>query len=465
SVDSFSILPSPVWYMCGLWAAAGWSILWVCLSAGVATAVHVTTPEEASGQVAVAVPFPVVMVTSLCLVTEGDTFVAVSWPRCQEGRVCRSGSAWFLLCLPRLFARYLTLEGLSHLEVVSVALDPHPQKPVEGVLWATSVPELAVDLAYSGAKEKMSPWWHQRVWFPDLVVCPGWFCLSALDLMEVCGFPARFLAVDSLAVVFPVWRTVFGKSSSGEVLPEFFSVGSGGSEGLRYAIDLAGAFWWVFLEWCLGGSGGGSPRTGLQVLPKSVLCSFRTTVALPLWFEVCRLVGLCSVCLGVVGQGVVPLTVCPAVALARLPCCSFLSFSGTSCVPMGWVVCFASHAQLGLADGGLVSCGESFPLACVVSAAGAPVWLLGLMMATCVVSYHLIVNFMCRFMTLLGVGGIGVLLVIEVGCWSVGPNSGVCWSLQPCGFRLAFSAVRAGFGVARHLWGCRSIWAPHVWLE
>ncbi|MQM04176.1 hypothetical protein Taro_036970 [Colocasia esculenta] len=35
-------------------------------------------------------------------------------------------------------------------------------------------------------------------------------------------------------------------------------------KGLRYAVVLAGAFWRVFPEWCLGGSGGGSPRTGLR---------------------------------------------------------------------------------------------------------------------------------------------------------------------------------------------------------
>ncbi|MQL96535.1 hypothetical protein Taro_029212 [Colocasia esculenta] len=138
--------------------------------------------------------------------------------------------------------------------------------------------------------------------------------------------------------------------SSGEVLPESFSVRFGGRflprlfravsalvvlpQGLRYAIDLAGAFWRVFPELCLDGSGGGSPRTGLrcfcssaccgilsdgpcclvvwvvrsgegssqdcplsflaEVLPRSALCSFWTTVVLPLWFEVCRLIGLCS---------------------------------------------------------------------------------------------------------------------------------------------------------------------------
>ncbi|MQM18330.1 hypothetical protein Taro_051319 [Colocasia esculenta] len=42
-----------------------------------------------------------------------------------------------------LFARCSALEGLSHLEVLSVSWDPHPREPVEGVLRATSVLELA----------------------------------------------------------------------------------------------------------------------------------------------------------------------------------------------------------------------------------------------------------------------------------------------------------------------------------
>ncbi|MQL86209.1 hypothetical protein Taro_018738, partial [Colocasia esculenta] len=61
-----------------------------------------------------------------------------------------------------------------------------------------------------------------------------------------------------------------------------------------------------------------------------------------LWFEVCRWLscvlvrfsqdGSCwtahvTVCLGIVGQGVVPLTMCLAVVLARLSSCSFSSFS------------------------------------------------------------------------------------------------------------------------------------------
>ncbi|MQL75662.1 hypothetical protein Taro_008036 [Colocasia esculenta] len=37
-----------------------------------------------------------------------------------------------------LFARCSALEGLSHLEVVSVSWDPHPREPIEGVLRATN---------------------------------------------------------------------------------------------------------------------------------------------------------------------------------------------------------------------------------------------------------------------------------------------------------------------------------------
>ncbi|MQM10027.1 hypothetical protein Taro_042914 [Colocasia esculenta] len=48
----------------------------------------------------------------------------------------------------------MALEGLSRLEVVSIAWDPHPREPVERVLWAMSVPKLEVDLADSGAEGK-----------------------------------------------------------------------------------------------------------------------------------------------------------------------------------------------------------------------------------------------------------------------------------------------------------------------
>ncbi|MQM04599.1 hypothetical protein Taro_037403 [Colocasia esculenta] len=213
------------------------------------------------------------------------------------------------------------------------------------------------------------------------------------------------LAVDSLEVVFPIWRTLAGKSrcgralqhlhvvvsvwcwlvvSSGEVLSKFFSVGSGRRllrarfchavlpQGLRYAasVGLAGAFWRVFPERCLGGSGGGTSQDRslsllVKVLPRSALCSFWATVVLPLWFEVCHSVGLRSgevlpgrllalfdgVCLGVSGQGVVRLAVHLAVPLASLSRSLFPSFSialvGLRVSPcFGWFASFLASCVL-----------------------------------------------------------------------------------------------------------------------
>ncbi|MQL79515.1 hypothetical protein Taro_011960 [Colocasia esculenta] len=79
-----------------------------------------------------------------------------------------SGSAWFLLWLPRLFARCLALEGLSRSEVVSVAWDPRPRETVEGVIWATSVLELAADLADSRAEGKTRKLRLLRCFLPDV---------------------------------------------------------------------------------------------------------------------------------------------------------------------------------------------------------------------------------------------------------------------------------------------------------
>ncbi|MQM23652.1 hypothetical protein Taro_056719, partial [Colocasia esculenta] len=192
----------------------------------------------------------------------------------------------------------------------------------------------------------------------------------------VCGFPARFvcalqvgcscccvtrvasvvarrvravvarLALDSLAVVFPVWRACAGKCSvchvaslvercdtclwllsawswlvvsSGEVLPEFFSVGSGrkpfvvvlndalvvlvevlpGPACVASAVLLAVVFsLMVRVVWVVHSGEGSSQDRPLsllvEALPRNALCSFRATVVLPLWFEVCRLVGLRS---------------------------------------------------------------------------------------------------------------------------------------------------------------------------
>ncbi|MQM03693.1 hypothetical protein Taro_036478, partial [Colocasia esculenta] len=85
--------------------------------------------------------------------------------------------------------------------------------------------------------------------------------------------------------------------NSSELLPEFFSVGSGGKR-------------------CLGGSGGGSPRTCLRCFCSSACCSVFSDVSRLRWWDF----------------------VCPC----------------------GRVVCFASHALRALPDGGLR------PVACLL---------------------------------------------------------------------------------------------------
>ncbi|MQL96807.1 hypothetical protein Taro_029496, partial [Colocasia esculenta] len=157
-------------------------------------------------RVAVAVPFHVAMVASLRSVTEGDTFVAASWKWRQEGRVLLRGFgslvrvcladdplrvcaclslAGLVVCYEpavrrsfcggcpasSLFAQCSALEGLSHLEVVSVSWDPHPREPVEGVLQTTSVLELAAHFL-TQTRQSLSHCLSLR-WFRSHVVVLG----------------------------------------------------------------------------------------------------------------------------------------------------------------------------------------------------------------------------------------------------------------------------------------------------
>ncbi|MQM05000.1 hypothetical protein Taro_037808 [Colocasia esculenta] len=78
--------------------------------------------------------------------------------------------------------------------------------------------------------------------------------------------------------------------------------------GLRCAVGLAGAFWRVFLERCLGGSGGGSPRTSLSC--------FRWLLCFPCWPVSC---GRLGTALGALAE------VLPNVASCCFGCCCSLS--------------------------------------------------------------------------------------------------------------------------------------------
>ncbi|MQM09224.1 hypothetical protein Taro_042090 [Colocasia esculenta] len=64
-------------------------------------------------------------------------------------------------------------------------------------------------------------------------------------------------------------------------------------QSLRYAVGLAGAFWRVFLEQCLGGSGGGSPKTCLHCFCSSACCSVVSDGLCCLVVGLCILVKLC----------------------------------------------------------------------------------------------------------------------------------------------------------------------------
>ncbi|MQL83729.1 hypothetical protein Taro_016224 [Colocasia esculenta] len=70
---------------------------------------------------------------------------------------------------PCLFARCLALEVLSRSEVVSISWDPSPWDPVEGVLRATSVLELAADRVDSGVDGKTRCAEHCFHFVPDSV--------------------------------------------------------------------------------------------------------------------------------------------------------------------------------------------------------------------------------------------------------------------------------------------------------
>ncbi|MQL73513.1 hypothetical protein Taro_005850, partial [Colocasia esculenta] len=227
----------------GSWATPGLRISAVCLSTDVATAVRGMR-----------------QVTSLCSATEGDTFVAVSWQWCQKGRpfvralvgrrtilrvraclslaglvVCYKPAVWRgFVVLPRLFAR---LHGGYSLAVPSF----------RGRRWSALVRTRASGGFRSVSSRSSDPWvaarpsgplarvreveslqWYQSEESTEICVrlpcmirvrasgcsCCCTACVASVVARRVRAVAAR-LAVDSLAVVFPVWRTLAGKSRCG----------------------------------------------------------------------------------------------------------------------------------------------------------------------------------------------------------------------------------------------------------
>ncbi|MQL76864.1 hypothetical protein Taro_009264 [Colocasia esculenta] len=184
------------------------------------------------------------------------------------------------------------------------------------------------------------------------VGCPFVVGLSRCSVCRVASLVEHY---DTCLWLLSAWCWLV--VSSGEVLPESFSVGSGGSEAeviawlpcvlvrflktvcccpgegysenyfalvyvvvmlpqnLRCAVGLAGAFWRVFSERCLGGSGRGSPRTCLRCFCSSACCSVLSDGLC------CLVVGLCIL-----------VKVLPRIALCRF---WWRFFLGVLCVVLG----------------------------------------------------------------------------------------------------------------------------------
>ncbi|MQM10244.1 hypothetical protein Taro_043141, partial [Colocasia esculenta] len=253
-----------------------------------------------------------------------------------------------------------SLQLVSERESIEICKEVHgfPARFVCMLQWVAVVAEsLAWRVRSLGV---FVSWWHSWRW-------TRWQWSFPCSVCRVASLVERY---DTCLWLLSAWCWLVVSSS--EVLSESFSVGSGGSEGLRCAVGLAGMFWRIFPERCFGGSGGGSSQDRplsflVEVLLRSALCSFRATVVLPLWFEVCRLVGLHS---GDVLPGrllallveAFPVKVwCPwlCVWLLRWPGCLIVCFRVSRLrlwdfvCPHGRVVCLTSRALRALPDGGL----------------------------------------------------------------------------------------------------------------
>ncbi|MQL83803.1 hypothetical protein Taro_016303 [Colocasia esculenta] len=173
--------------------------------------------------------------------------------------MCYKPAVWHgFVVLPRLFARCLALEGLSHLEVVSVSWDPRPREPVEGILQATSVLELAAHRCAASLHDSCACCRLQLLLCRVHGECGRlacWCCsgavgaglagsglpcgedacrqvqsvlLSELSRCSVCHIAPLVERCGTCMWLLSAWCWLVVSSS--EVLPESFSIGSGGSE-------------------------------------------------------------------------------------------------------------------------------------------------------------------------------------------------------------------------------------------
>ncbi|MQM20200.1 hypothetical protein Taro_053215, partial [Colocasia esculenta] len=323
--------------------------------------------------------------------------------------------------------------------------------------------------------------------------------------------------------------------SSGEVLPESFSVGSGGKPFVVVLVRVFPMtvlcstvpwwFWWRFSQdwlallllavmfslmvrvvWSFG-------SCVLVKLVASLVLSFPCgTVGQ--WIYSCHLSLIVSCCLpgqfGALGPCWFSARVGADVAYCALSGLQFFA-CGFLAGAFGSTVCSCSSISV-------LYCLEPW---CIVLYLG---WLLMLVIAPCIVSCALIVSFVHRFTTSPGIGGVelsasgtlcpGLCLVVAPlplwgGCFALSSCFGSCVVVHLFGgwhvgthaeLRVLmagvlptlcrFSIVRGvdvqiscrlylvsggidyrllhvntvNFGIAWHLWGCRSVWTPHEWL-
>ncbi|MQL93877.1 hypothetical protein Taro_026515 [Colocasia esculenta] len=238
----------------------------VYLPTDVAATVHVATSVEALPRVALATRCPVASAFVSWRPSPSRWYRDNLWGHDSACECLSHRFGMVLVVLPRLFARCLALEGLSRSEVF---------RSVGG--------GTTLGVPGEGSKRSGRYSWYQSEESAEI---------SSVVARRVRAVAARS-ALDSLAVVFLVWRTLASQSSSGEVLLEFFSVGSGGNE--------SGAL--VVLVEVLPGLACVASTALLAIvfsLMVRVVWSFglcilvKATVVLLLWFEVCRLVGLRS---------------------------------------------------------------------------------------------------------------------------------------------------------------------------